>query len=360
MRDRHGRLGRTAAGTLSRRVVAALVAGVCVTVVALAVTGVVLSHRGSEVASIDGHPVTRDELIFHMRRLEPTVQNELRNAHRQRGPFDWSMSVGDGTALDRLTSRALDEIERDKMTFVLAEEHGIAVPIDHEDLLAQLADENDRRANALTSGEIVYGVTEFSAEEYYSHLRTQITTALKKQLSADADDPLWVDDADVLAAFHADRERWSANATTYRYAKLVAPLPDADAAAAGRLQRRVANVDRLAEVAARVPDATLTTHTYDSASVGASTQSDGLRTILERLAPGEISEPVVGASQVTYYELDAKAVDEDAALAEYAYRIRQSLVEEKFQRYLERRVDNSTAEIDAPAVDALNPEDVRQ
>ncbi len=82
--------------------------------------------------------------------------------------------------------------------------------------------------------------------------------------------------------------------------------------------------------------------------------------VLGSLEKGQISAPVPGAGHITYYELDDKTVDEDAAFAEYARRIRQSLVEEKFDQFIRDRVDAGEAEIDAAAVDAINAEDVQQ
>jgi hypothetical protein len=123
----------------------ALLAGALVAVAALVVTGVVLSNRTDDVATIDGHTVTRDELIFHMRRLART------------------------DASQQLETRALEEIWRDKTTLILAQEQGLVDSVDYADFLTDLADENDARAKAIAAGEPVYGVTEFSPEEYYSH-----------------------------------------------------------------------------------------------------------------------------------------------------------------------------------------------
>ncbi len=347
---------------LSRRVVAALIAGGCVVVAALAVTGTVLANPTSEVASLDGHAVTRDELLFHMRRLAPAVQNELRNKHGLKGGvIDWTTPVADGTALELLASRALDEIWRDKATLILAEEHGLGVPIDQQDLLAELADENERRTDAIARGETVYGVTEFSAEEYYSHRLTEITTALKETLSADAGDPLWVTDADVRRAFDADRDAWSANATTFRYSKLVVRVPErASSDYVARLQRRVAAADRLADVAARERTARFTTGTYDGGSAGAIAHDQYLMALLGNLPVGEISAPAVGTGQITYYELDGKSVDEGAAFAEYSRRIGQSLVEERFHQYLQQKIAHSDVEVDTDAVAAINAKDVQE
>ncbi|HEX6358124.1 hypothetical protein [Actinophytocola sp.] len=331
---------RRPARTLSRRAIV-LFAGSLVAVVALVVTGVVLANRGDEVATIDGHTVTRDELIFHMRRLEPTVRNELRDAD-------------DKTVLQRLETRALDEIWRDKTTLVLAKEQGLVDSVDYADFVADLSDENDSRAKAVAAGQTVYGVTNFSLEEYYTHQLTEITTSVKERLSEKAGDPLWVTDAEVRHAFDTDRDAWSANATTYTYTTLVVP---GDVAG---LQQRVTSAGRLTDVAASVPGATLTTDTYDGSgptTLNAHTQD--LMAVLGNLAPGQISAPVPGAGQVTYYQLDTKTVDEDAAFANYAKRIRQTLVDKKFTEYLQRRIDRSDIEVDTAAVDAINAEDVK-
>ncbi|MDW5324774.1 hypothetical protein [Plantactinospora sp. KLBMP9567] len=351
-------------GTASRpsRRAVVLFVGIWGVVAALVVTGVALAHRTDGVAAIDGHTVTRDELLFHMRRLAPTVQNELRNEYHLRGAIDWTAKAGDRTALQQLATRALDEIWRDKTTLILAKEQGLVDSVDHADFLAELADENERRAKAVTAGETVYGVAEFSAEEYYSHRLTELRTSLTKRLSAAPGDPLRVTDADVRRAFDADRDAWSANATTYTYSKLVVPVPDGAAPdyAAG-LQRRVDAADRLAEVARREPGARLTTATFGGAApTGPNAHDQDLVAVLGKLAPGQISAPVPAPGQVTYYELDGRTVDEAGAFAEYSRRIRQSLVEQKFDQFLQRQVDDSDIEVDTAAIGSINPEDVKQ
>ncbi|MGP3936198.1 hypothetical protein [Nonomuraea sp. KM88] len=353
---RKGGAAKSAARRPSRRA-AVLVAGVCAVLAALLLTGAVISQRGGEVASVDGHAVTRDELLFHMRRLAPSVQNELRNRYRLQGAVDWNARAGDRSALQRLAARALDEVERDKTVLILAQEQGLVESVDHAGFLAELAAENERRAEAVTRGEVVYGLTEFSPDEYYSHRLTELTTRLKQRLSASADGPLHVSDADVLREFDADPEAWSANATTYAYARLVVPVPDgASAGHLAELQRRVDAADRLADLAGREPGARLTKTTHQGG--GSAAHEQDLMAVLGKLAPGEISAPVRGGGQVTYYELTSKSVDEDAAFAEYARRIRQSLIDRKFGSYLQRRVDDRGITADTAAVESINAEDV--
>ncbi|WP_155057912.1 hypothetical protein [Streptomyces blattellae] len=356
--------GTSASRRPSRRTVLLLV-GVCLALAALVVTGVTLlggQRAEDEIASVDGHPVTRDELLFHMQRLAPTVQNELRNDYGLSGTIDWNANAGGKTALQRLEDRALDEIERDKTTLILAQEQGLVDSVDHAAFLAELEQENESRARDIAAGRTVYGVTNFSAGEYYTHRLTDLTTTLKKRLGADAGDPLHVTDAEVRGEFDSDRDSWSANATTYRYTRLVVPVPEGAAAEyPERLQQRVSSAGRLADVADGEPGAQLTTGTYEGGGATSLNAHDQeLVSILGDLRPGRISAPVEGTGQITYYELDSKDVDEDKAFTDYAERIRQSLVDEKFDQYLQRRIDESDLDIDTSALDAITAEDVQK
>lgn len=138
------------------------------------------------------------------------------------------------------------------------------------------------------------------------------------------------------------------------------PADAAEDYAAG-LQRRVAAAKGLADVAPEEPGARLTTDTYDgSGSTGLNTHDQDLMAVLGKLRTGEVSAPVTGTGQITYYELDGRSVDEDKAFAAYSQRIRQSLVEEKFDQYLQRRVDDSDIDVDVSALGAINAEDVQQ
>lgn len=140
------------------------------------------------------------------------------------------------------------------------------------------------------------------------------------------------------------------------------PVPaGASADYAARLQRRVTDARSLAALAPGEPGAKLTTGTYDGGGATSLNAHDqDLMAVLGKLSPGRISAPVTGTGQITYYELDGRHVDEDKAFADYSQRIRQSLVEEKFTKFLQRRVKSSDIEVDASAVDAIKAEDVQQ
>ncbi|GLY06848.1 MULTISPECIES: hypothetical protein [Actinoplanes] len=312
----------------------AVVAGAAAVLAAIT-GGVLMLNRPSEVASLDGHPVTRDELVFQMDRLERTT-----------------------TGTEPLSDRALATIKRDKTLLILAQEQGLIRSVDHADLMADLEDENAERAAAVKAGQVVHGVTAFEPEEYYTHRITELTTALENRLSAAAGDPLGVTDEEVRAAFAADRDAWSQNASVYAYTIMVVPVKDQ--AAAASLTSRVAAAPTLKQAAAGLAGARLSSATYDGrATTGVNPHDQEVMAVLGTLAPGQISAPVAGTGQLTFYELTGRQVDEQAALTAYASRIRQSLVEEKFERFLQRRVDGGDLRVDTAAVDAINAEDGR-
>lgn len=347
-----------------RRRLLAVVLGACVAVAALVAAAAVTlggGHRTDEVATLDGHTVTRAELLFHMRRLAPTVQNELRNKYHLAPTFSWNTEAGGKTALRRLESRAFDEIREDRTVLLLARRQGLTESVDFADLEAERAEENTSRARGVAAGQTVYGVTEFSSEEYYTHRLTELTTSLKDRLSEDSGDPLHVTDAEVREAFEADPDSWSANATTYTYTRLVVPVPDgAGDDFATALQRRVKAAGRLSAVTGE-PHAKLTTDTYGgSGTTGLSTHDQDLMAVLGELEPGQVSGPVKGTGQVTFYQLDRESTDADKAFTAYSSRIRQSLVDKKFDTYLQRRADDASLHVDASAVAAINAKDVQQ
>ncbi|WP_392673278.1 peptidyl-prolyl cis-trans isomerase [Streptomyces sp. LN785] len=332
-------------------------------VVAVVVATVTMSggHRGDDVATLGGRPVTREELLFHMGRLAPTVQNGLTTTYHLASPFSWNAKAGARTALQRLEASAFDEIREDRATLVLAQQQGLTDSVDYADFTAERTQENESRAQAVAAGQTVYGVTDFSPEEYYTHRLTELATSLKDLLSKKSGDPLHVTDTEIRKEFDADPESWSANATTYAYTQLVVTVPDgAPADFATGLQRRVKAAGHLSDVTGE-PGAKVTTGTYGgTGTTGLSTHDQDLMSVLGDLKPGQISAPVKGTGEITYYQLDTRKTDEDKAFTEYSQRIRQSLVEKKYDTYLQRRVDEASMHVDTEAVAAITAKDVQQ
>ncbi|GAB3276254.1 hypothetical protein [Kineosporia babensis] len=283
----------------------------------VAAVGAVLALRGSnsQVATLDGQAISRDELLFQMQRLDRTTS--------------WNGDVA------RLADLALDEIRSGQATLALAREHGLVEETTYEAFLEEVEDENTTRGSAQT----VYGVKDFSPQEYYSKRMSELTTQLQRTML--------VNDAEVRERFDADRAAWSENATTYAYTALVLP--------ASARPEKVTDLDDITTNEKR-----LTKAEYSNGdTTGVNPHDQELSSILSTLSEGEISEPVIGAQEITYYQLDGKTVDEETAFEAYASRIRQVLSAEKLDALLEQRMGASDFTVDASAVDAIDAEDVQ-
>jgi hypothetical protein len=306
----------------------ALIGAALLTVVAaVATVGATLTLPDGRVATLNGQAVSKDELLFQMRRLDRTVS------------WDGDTRV--------LADRALDEIRSSHALLSLAKEQGLVASADYADFLAEVQAENSARADAGRRGETIYGLTNFTPEEYYSHRLSELTSGLEGKLGRAEGDPLWVSDTEVRRKFDTDPQAWSANSTIFTYTQLAVPA----GADPGR-------INRLQDV--RVPGARLTTGKYSAGtSNGVNPHDQELSAVLSSLSPGQISDPVIGTSQITYYRLDGEKVDREKSFATYASRIRQSLLEEKLKALLEQRRQASSFTVDASAVDGIKAEDVQ-
>jgi len=344
---------------MSRRRSAPRRALIAVSAVALAgalTAGVLLTRSSDVVATVDGQPVTRPVLAFHMDRLRATVQNEVQVARGSTGePLDWSAEVDGASAADLLRERALDAAVADTVLLVVAHEAGLVEEADLGAVLAARDAENARRADAVARGEVVYGPTTLGAQEHYAGVLTELRTRLQERLGAEPGDPLHVTDADVEAAYAAAPQDWAANATTYRLTRLTVPVTDVEAARAG-LAADVAALPDLEAVAAAHPGATLTAETISGASDLTPPQQETLQRVAG-LAVGRTTDPADEGDALVVLRVDDVSVDGEQALATYATRIRAALAAERLDTYLDSRTDDIV--VDHAALASTEPEGTR-
>lgn len=312
---------------------AALIAGV--STVAIALT----PNDAEIVATINGAEITRAELDFHTQRVRATVDNRAD-----------ATAVGETARDAALRDAAFDEIRADHALLGLAREHGLTDLETFADLRRAREETNDRRADQVANGEVVYGLTEFSLGEFHSRTMSELRTALIDTLSTGAGAPLAVTDAEVEGYLAEHAGEWAAGATTIHATILVVPGSAAlDAAAVAALAHAPGGVD--AAVAA-VPEASVTTVTIDPDGRVAAASGDAAPTTLSpdavaqlrTLAPGGVTDPQTHQGGWAVVRLDEASVDRDAALATYASRIRAVLAEARFDDLLAERIARQATE----------------
>jgi hypothetical protein len=337
-------------------VIALLLSGAAIAIATIANS----TQAANTVATVSGEPVTRNELLFHMDRLAPTVQNALQVETGETGAaIDWAADINGTPALTRLREAALEEIVTDKTLLMLAEENGSADPVDFDDLVVAMNDENAARQSAVARGETVYGLTAFTLDEYYSHTLTEARTALLETLSEGDDAPLAVTAAEVETYFAANRTDWQANATTYSYSVLVVPV--ADTAAVNAVQHTVDAAGNVAAATSTIPGSILATATLGGdVPIGPGGRDQEILTQLRALAVGQLSAPVVVDAQATFYQLDAVSIDDERAFKTYSSRIEQTLREQSFDALLAERIHQNAVTENDKALDSITPEELER
>lgn len=292
-----------------------------------------------EVAEVGGNAITEQEIAFHMDRLKSAVQNEFHvKSQVTLGRGDWTQPVGDLAPLRVLQERALEQAMRDKVIFILAQAQGLLDSPDFDALTASMETENRERKAAIQRGEVVYGLTRFTLEPYYAHRLASLETELKQKLSQHPEDPLYLERGDVESYYEEHASEWAANATSYVVTQLILPVPqEGKKAAANALAELTTQQAGLEEIASRFEEASTRTETLTEES-GSHANSPAHQVVLQLrdMEPGELTAPVEIVEGFTVYRLDEVKVDEQKALQRYEYQIKQQLLEERFEAYVEQ------------------------
>lgn len=84
-----------------------------------------------------------------------------------------------------------DKAVRMKVLQQMAEEYGTAETFSYEDMLLQMEEENQLRAEKAEAGEVIYGLLEYTPLQYYNVLMSSYERAIKDQwIAAATDDEL--------------------------------------------------------------------------------------------------------------------------------------------------------------------------
>lgn len=303
-------------------------------------SGYMLARTSDEqVAELGGYAITDQEVAFHMERLKPSVENEFRvKSQVTLGKGDWTKPVGDLPPLGVLQERALEQAVRDKVVMILARSHGLLDTVDFSGLTASMEAENRERQAAVQRGEVVYGLVRFTLESYYAHMLVSLESGLKQKLSQHPEDLLYLERGDVESYYEAHASEWAAMATQYKVAKLTVPVSqEGKKEAAGVITKLAAKNATLEEMAGRFTGAILQTELLaEESSANLNSPSYQVVSQLRGLHPGELTSPVETREGFAVYRLEEVKVDKQKALQIYDYQIRQQMLEERFEAYVEQ------------------------
>lgn len=298
-----------------------------------------LDNTSSKVAVINGSEVTDQELSFYMRQLRSQVQNEWQQRHGQiLTAQDWTIQQNGQSPLQLLQQRALDEIKQDKALLLTAQKQGLIGGISYADITADMEQENQRRAQDIASGNIVYGLSSFTPESYYSHLLTALRTELKKRLGQQDGDPLYVSDDEVQQYFDQHPEDWTAGVSKYELTRLTVP---ADQQHKANLQPHLyADMQRLSFVQLQQKYGVHDSEKVTLSPEGSVSQASYNNELINQLQTAtDTKAPILIETSKGFevYRLDHTAVDKQAALQTYKVQIAATLQEQRLDTYIQHQ-----------------------
>ncbi|GAB3395778.1 hypothetical protein GCM10027568_28430 [Humibacter soli] len=287
-----------------------LVVGAAV-IVALGAVALVICLAPRPIGTIDGAAVGQDELTFQI------------DLARHEG-------LDDATA----RRKALDAIAQDHALVTLAHDAGVTSMTSPAQILDARQQANTTKQALAASGQVVYGKTTYTPQEFYSRTLSDLRNKLVEALSSGSSPRVVVTDAQVGANLRAHLGDWSAGATTYTVTALSVPAAtdgSAPAALVGDGPRPTLEL-----LATSIPGATLKAETIGPDTLDAAGFSPDTTQQLQDATVGSTTEPFTQRGTWVVLRVDARNVDAAAALAKHGDELRAKLVEQKVDELIEK------------------------
>ena len=150
---------------------------------------------------ISGHRVSRDEYLRAMYQ----ARNQVLSDHAAAGISlkDWSRETALGDPCRLTTDRAMEILSEYYAVSTLAVERGYLADAGYEAMLADMADINRQRQEALEAGAVITGLPSFTAEDYITYR----SSSIRLQFCADPENPEYtVTQEEILQRYGADRD----------------------------------------------------------------------------------------------------------------------------------------------------------
>ena len=137
------------------------------------------------VLEVAGQPVVKAEYQMILNSYAAQVKGQYTTDQANQEDF-WTRGQ-DQTPLEQIMELAEQDILHKKVVAQLVEEAEIAKETDYLSVMEQMETENQKRQEKEASGEIVYGLTSFTAGDYYTYVCTEWEAQLLENLKSKFD-----------------------------------------------------------------------------------------------------------------------------------------------------------------------------
>lgn len=162
-----------------------------------------LSVKGQKIAEVEGYKISQQELELVRQKHKANVANEFVVDKGIIYDEDfWTTPVEGVTPQAVLDRKALEECIAIKKMQVLALEWGLEEDISYQAFEKKLEEENIRRQEKLSRGEVVYGPKVYQRQEYYAYCNRNREIALCNEIIKRGD----ISEVECLNYYEANKE----------------------------------------------------------------------------------------------------------------------------------------------------------
>lgn len=135
------------------------------------------------VGYINGDAVSVD---FFKVQLMNEAANSFQYFHDKYGAMDsenfWTNSLGKEVPIEYAKQKTMGNIAAIMVQLQLAKENGLLTDTSYEAFIGSLKEENKRRKESIETGKVIYGPIQYSENEYFNYLLSNLIIKLKEKL----------------------------------------------------------------------------------------------------------------------------------------------------------------------------------
>ncbi len=135
------------------------------------------------VMEIAGQPIVKAEYQMVLKSHVAEVKRQYTTEEANAADF-WEMERDGVSPGEQAMELAREDLAHKKVVAYLAQEAGIQEPADYLSIMEEMGEENAERKGKASAGEVVYGLTSFAAEDYYSYVYTNLESQLMEKLKS--------------------------------------------------------------------------------------------------------------------------------------------------------------------------------
>ncbi|KJU72893.1 hypothetical protein [Clostridium baratii] len=136
---------------------------------------------------INNEPVFKEEIINSSEGISLSTRNELMRKYNIKSEeFSWDKLIeGDKRAIDFLKEKVMYKSTYEKILQINAKENDLIEKIDYKSIKKDFDKENKRRSGDKSNNKVVYGNINFTFDEYYQYINSNLAIQLRKKLIDD-------------------------------------------------------------------------------------------------------------------------------------------------------------------------------